>query len=100
MTTSTRLPRARTENLVIRELDDETLVYDLERDQAHCLNHTAALVWQHCDGHTTAQQVARSLQGKMNAPVDADLVWLAIRQLERFHLVEGLRKTPPVSRRK
>ncbi|HJZ82776.1 MAG TPA: PqqD family peptide modification chaperone [Pyrinomonadaceae bacterium] len=52
-----RLPRARSENLVIRELDDETLVYDMERDEAHCLNQTAALVWQRCDGRTTATRL-------------------------------------------
>lgn len=93
------LPRSRTDNLVIRELDDETLVYDMERDEAHCLNQTAALVWEQCDGKTTAAQAAHSLQGKLDASVDTDLVWLAIKQLQRFHLVESNRKSPSVSRR-
>ena len=97
MKRAARLPRSRTENLVIRELDDETLVYDMERNEAHCLNLTAALVWQHCDGATTAVQAARSLQSRLRAPVDTDLVWLAIKQLERFNLVV---KSPAVSRRK
>lgn len=99
MSGATRLPRSRIENLVISELDDETLVYDLERNEAHCLNLTAALVWGHCDGRTTATQAARLLKGKLGAPVDTDLVWLAVKQLERFHLVEGARKKPAVSRR-
>jgi|SRR5882724_5279061 len=93
------LPRSRTDNLVIRELDDETLVYDMERDQAHCLNQTAALVWEQCDGQTTAAQAAHSLQGKLDASVDTDLVWLAVKQLQRFHLVESNGKPPSVSRR-
>ena len=93
------LPRSRTDNLVIRELDDETLVYDMERDEAHCLNQTAALVWELCDGKTTATQAARSLQSKLDVPVDTDLVWLAVKQLERFHLVEAAKKSPSVSRR-
>jgi hypothetical protein len=100
MERSARLPRSRTENLVVHELDDETLVYDLERNKAHCLNLTAALVWQHCDGAMTASQAARSLQSKLNSPVDTDLVWLAIKQLERFDLVESSLKSPAVSRRK
>jgi Coenzyme PQQ synthesis protein D (PqqD) len=94
-----RLPLSRTDNLVIRELDDETLVYDMERDEAHCLNHTAALVWQHCDGKTTAAQAARILQNQFDVKVDTDLVWLAVKQLKRFHLVEATTKTPSVSRR-
>jgi hypothetical protein len=93
------LPRSRTDNLVVRELDDETLVYDIERDEAHCLNQTAALVWEQCDGKTTAAQAARSLPSKLDAPVDTDLVWLAVKQLERFHLVESSAKRPSVSRR-
>jgi coenzyme PQQ synthesis protein D (PqqD) len=93
------LPRSRTDNLVIRELDDETLVYDTERDQAHCLNQTAALVWAQCDGKTTAVQAAHSLKAKLDASVDTDLVWLAVKQLERFHLVETNGTSPSVSRR-
>src|SRR5258708_1866919 len=93
------LPRSRTDNLVIRELDDETLVYDIERDEAHCLNQTAALVWAQCDGKTAAAQAALSLQSKLDVSVDTDLVWLAVKQLERFHLVESNGKSPSVSRR-
>jgi hypothetical protein len=96
---SARLPQARTEGLVIRELDDETLVYDTERDEAHCLNQTAALVWESCDGQTTAAQAAKSLQSKLDASVDQDLVWLAVKQLQRFHLLEGKAKSFSVSRR-
>src|SRR4029077_5451687 len=99
MTRTARLPLSRTDNLVIRELDDETLVYDMERDEAHCLNHTAALVWQQCDGKTTASQAARMLQKQLDVKVDTDLVWLAVKQLKRFHLVETSARTPSVSRR-
>ena len=99
MKSAARLPLSRTDNLVIRELDDETLVYDMERDEAHCLNQTAALVWEQCDGKTTAAQAARSLQGKLDVSVDTDLVWLAVKQLQRFHLVESNGKSPSVSRR-
>lgn len=99
MENAARLPQARTDNLVIRELDDETLVYDMERDKAHCLNQTAALIWQQCDGKTTATQAARALGKELDTSVDADLVWLAVRQLQRFHLVEVSKNSPSVSRR-
>jgi hypothetical protein len=83
------LPRARTKDLVIRELGDETLVYDLVTDKAHCLNQCAALVWKSCDGKTTAEKAARALSEKLGAPVDKDVVWLALDQLRRFDLVES-----------
>jgi hypothetical protein len=99
MKSKTLLPRARRDGLVIRELDDETLVYDQERDEAHCLNQTAAMVWEQCDGKTTAVQAARSLQSRLEVSVDTDLVWLAVKQLQRFHLVEASSKSPSMPRR-
>jgi len=47
------LPQARSEDLVIQDIGDEVLVYDLTRHKAHCLNRTAALVWRKCDGTRT-----------------------------------------------
>ena len=94
-----RLPQARIDGLVIREVDDETLVYDTERDKAHCLNRTAGLVWDYCDGKTTAREAARSLQSDLGVSLDEDIVWLAVKQLEHFHLIEPGRKSPSVSRR-
>jgi hypothetical protein len=88
-------PLARKEGLVIQELPDEVLVYDLERDRAHCLNQTAAFVWQHCDGRTSAGEIARSLGKKVNAPVDEKVVWFAIDQLGRNHLMATLPVPPP-----
>lgn len=93
------LPRSRTDNLVIRELDDETLVYDTERDQAHCLNQASAMVWRQCDGKTTALEAAATVKDQLKTSVDTDFVWLAVKQLERFHLVESSAKSPSVSRR-
>jgi hypothetical protein len=80
-------PQARVENLVIEELDGETLVYDLQRDKAHCLNSTAARVWRYCDGRTSVRQMAVRLARELAQPTDEDLVWLALRQLDRASLL-------------
>lgn len=82
------LPRARTEEMIVRELEDEVLVYDLRRQKAHCLNRTSAFVWKHCDGRTTTRQMKRLLEREFATSVDEDIVWLALSQLRRFHLLE------------
>ena len=82
------LPRARKEGLVVRELTDEVLVYDLARDKAHCLNSTSALVWKHCDGQTNVKEIARLLEGVGRTHLSEDVVWLALGQLQRIHLLE------------
>jgi hypothetical protein len=51
-------PKARWEDLVLQEMPDEVLVYDLKGHKAHMLNQTAAFVWNHCDGQTTASEMA------------------------------------------
>lgn len=83
------IPRARREGLVIQELPDEVLVYDRERDKAHCLNQTAALVWKYCDGKTTVPTMARNLERDLNTNgIDEKVVWYALGQLGKDHLLE------------
>jgi hypothetical protein len=82
-------PHARKEKLTIRDLPDETLVYDLERHKAHCLNATAALVWKHCDGKTPLEKLAQILQETQNVPAPEAAVSLALEQLNRRYLLQG-----------
>ena len=83
-----RKPLARKDGLVIQELPDEVLVYDLDSDRAHCLNQTAAFVWQHCDGRNSTKQIARKLGQQFDCSVDEKIVWLALDRLARNHLLE------------
>jgi hypothetical protein len=83
-----RLPLMRQRGLVIDDLPDEVLVYDLDRHKAHCLNQTAALVWKLCDGRTEPREIARLLERELLAPCPEDVVWLALRQLDSLHLLE------------
>ncbi len=81
-------PKARQEGLLVQELDEEILVYDMERDEAHCLNRSAELVWRHCDGETTVTELAHLLEAELASPVAEDIVWLALEQLEQCHLLQ------------
>jgi hypothetical protein len=80
-------PEARKEGLVISKLSEEVLVYDLDRHKAHCLNKTAALVWERCDGKTTVGQLVQQLEYALKTPVDEEIVWLAINQLGKSRLL-------------
>ncbi len=80
-------PTMRQQGLVIEELPDEVLVYDLQRHQAHCLNLTAGQVWKRCDGRTAPREIARRVEEELMAPCPEEVVWLALRQLESLHLL-------------
>jgi hypothetical protein len=85
----TPAPRAREERLIVRELPDELLVYDLERHRASCLNRMAMLTWRRCDGRATVREIAEALEGELAVPVDERAVWLALDRLSRANLLEA-----------
>ena len=80
-------PQARESGLVVEELEDELLVYDLDRDKAHCLNSTAALVWKQCDGKTGVEGIAARLRKDSQLQIDDEVVWVALRRLGKANLL-------------
>ena len=80
-------PSARRERVFTVEVEGDLLVYDGDRQTANSLNPTAALVWRHCDGKTSIGELAEFLHRERGLPADEDLVWLALRRLERAHLL-------------
>lgn len=93
------IPAARKDELVIQEVEGETLVYDLKSHKAHCLNRTAALVWKQCDGQRTASEVALLLEQEIGTTVSTEVVQLAVEQLEKRSLLEDSFKPAFGSRR-
>jgi hypothetical protein len=81
-------PLARQSSLIVKEVDDETLIYDRDTDKAHCLNLTAARIWKSCDGQSTVSEIAERLGAEMQTPVDENVVWMALDQLEKFKLLD------------
>lgn len=81
-------PTARKTELLVEKMGDETIVYDLEKDMAYCLNRTAAFVWGRCDGKATVAQLTAALKAELGAGADEDVVWLALGQLQKARLLE------------
>lgn len=82
------VPVARQTGLVIQEIPNEILVYDLEANKAFCLNQTAALVWKACNGENSIADIAKDLASELKAPIGEDFIWLALGQLEKDNLLE------------
>jgi len=82
------LPEARKKGLIVQQLADEVLVYDQQRHKAHCLNNTAALVWERCDGKTSVAKITEKLSKHAGSQVGEDVVMLAIAQLAKVRLLE------------
>ncbi|HWN10680.1 MAG TPA: PqqD family peptide modification chaperone [Pyrinomonadaceae bacterium] len=82
------MPHARKSGLIVKKVDGEILIYDQERNKAHCLNQTAAKVWNYCDGKTTVAAACRGLAGELGVPVDEKLIRYAVQQFSADHLLE------------
>lgn len=82
-------PMARQNGLVVQEMPDEVLVYDLDTNKAHCLNQSAALVWKSCDGSNSVGDIVRQFESNGGGKVTEDFVWLAIDQLNENGLLQS-----------
>lgn len=81
------LPKARSEGIISKEVEGELLIYDCERDRAHCLNKMAAAVWNLCDSRRSVPELTRAVSEVLGAPVHEIVIQLALKQLSVNHLL-------------
>jgi hypothetical protein len=81
-------PKARHQGLVVQEMPDEVLVYDLDSNKAHCLNSSAATIWKACDGTRSVTDIITEIERSGEGRVSEDFVWLALEQMQENDLLE------------
>jgi hypothetical protein len=91
-------PRARTSDLVVKEVHEELLVYDVARHRAYSLNRVAAAVWRACDG-TRGVSALRAAAGESGQALPAEAVQYALQVLGRARLLEGPTEAVGLTRR-
>ena len=80
-------PVARTEDLLVEEIHDETVLFDTLSREAHCLSPLAAVVFANCDGETSVEALAALATEAIGEPVDTAKVHEALAQLEERRLL-------------
>ncbi len=80
-------PEARTSGIVVEEIDGEILVYDLARDEAHCLKDLTALVWRAADGHTPVDLIVERVKRQSTSAIADEDVRAALESLSDAHLL-------------
>lgn len=96
-------PAARSKDLLVEPMLDETIVYDLEAHRSHCLNRTAKAVWGYCDGKTPVESMPDRLHDDLGLPGDPALICDALRQLSEAGLLQqpfDMTPAPPASSRR
>lgn len=82
-------PEVRRDELTIREVKDELVVYDGREKRAHRLNKTAAPILQASDGSRTVDQIAALLPEDLDIKDRTGLVWLTLHDLSEAGLLSA-----------
>ncbi len=80
---------SRKDDLIVKEVEGEVLIYDLKTDKAFCLNETSARVWHLCDGTRNRSEITQQLSQSLSQPVEEGLVALALDQFEKENLLHA-----------
>ena len=82
-------PVARKSGIFAENLPEEVVLYDKTLDRVHCLNKTAATVWENSDGSKTVDDLMRVVEAKCGGSADRELVLQALEELEVAGLMEA-----------
>lgn len=85
--TSSPIPRrpSSRSDIVFRELADEWVLFDPDGRRLHVMNLTAALVWSHCTGEHSFEQIVSAVRDAFEDPPARDRTEDDVREaLETF----------------
>ncbi len=80
-------PAARSEQLIVEKVGDETVIYDLDSKEAHCLKALAAVVFDCADGASNASDIAELASYRLARPVTEAEVLESLAQLDDSSLL-------------
>ena len=90
----------RIQSVHVESIDGELCVYDTARQRVHSLNHTAAFVWQRCDGRTAPAELAAALSAEASIDDAEAVVRLTLQELAAAQLLAApIDEVARVSRR-
>ena len=82
-------PLSRQSNIVVQELENEILIYDLNNNKAFCLNETSSSVYQFCDGKNSVAEISDLVSIKLKTLISEDLIQLALKGFQMNNLLEN-----------
>jgi len=80
-------PKVRRDELTIREVGQELVLYDARHQCAHRLNKAAAPILQASDGTRTVDQIALLLSQDLDIKERSELVWMTLQDLSQADLL-------------
>lgn len=82
-------PPARRDGLLVETLGDETVIYDLESKEAHCLKELAAVAFAYVDGTNSSADIAELASYRLGRPVTEVEIDDSLAQLQERVLLSA-----------
>jgi hypothetical protein len=82
-------PLARKRDIFVENLPEEVVLYNKSNNKVHCLNKTAAAIWESCDGTRTVDELAHIAEAELGAPAGRKVALRALEELEKADLLEA-----------
>ena len=60
-------------NLLLKDLGDEFLIYSAEHKELHVINRTAQLIWNLCDGTHSINEIENEVRAHFSIPPEKDI---------------------------
>jgi len=92
-------PLARSERLLVENIDDETVIYDEDTKVAHALKPLAAAVFSYADGKNSSAEIAELASYRLGSGVNEAQVDEAVAELDSCALLDEPGLEGGVSRR-
>ena len=89
-------PRTRAEGLLVEQVNDEIVVFDTLSRAAHCLSPLAAIVFEHCNGRTSLEDLAAVASERLGETIDTAAIEETLAQLDERELLD---EDPGITRR-
>jgi hypothetical protein len=81
-------PNARSDGLLAERVGLETVLYDTETAEAHCLKPVAAAVFAHSDGGRSTAQISQLVSADLGEDITVEAVEDAVAQLHEHGLLK------------
>ncbi len=82
-------PIARNLNIVVQEIENEIMIYDLNVNRVFCLNETSSLIFGLCNGKRTVSEISDLISKRLSTLVSEEFVWFALAELKKNGLLEN-----------
>ena len=81
-------PVVRRQDVIVQEVDRQTMLFDSATAEFHLLNEVAAFVFRHADGRATPAEILQLARTELDPELELPEIEAAVAELDRVNLLQ------------